>query len=198
MLMGDFKDAGTTSEEGIVSEVTLNFTATLIVARTLVPHFLKLGRPATVITVSSGLAHVPVPFWAVYNATKAAIHTFSVSLRAQLADTNVSVIELCPPYVENGLDAGFREDLHEKQGEKAMKPMPLKEYMTTAIEAFEREETPKEISTGFFSHWSGGLEGGFGPIFEHAGLKGYGRRVDVADDGHARGDFRLIECSFRG
>ena len=63
--MGDFKDGDTMSEEGTVSEVTLNFTAPLIVARTLVLHFLKLGRPATVTTVSSGLAYVPVPFWCV-------------------------------------------------------------------------------------------------------------------------------------
>ena len=61
--------------------------------------------------------------------------------------------------------------MNEKQGEKSMKPMPLKEYMATAIEAFEGEETPREIATGFSAIGARAWRGAFGPIFEHAGLK---------------------------
>ncbi|MGH1556288.1 SDR family NAD(P)-dependent oxidoreductase [Streptomyces sp. L7] len=55
-------------------------------------------RPrATIMTVSSGLAFVPLPIAPTYNATKAAVHSFTESLRVQLADTSVEVLELVPP-----------------------------------------------------------------------------------------------------
>ncbi|MDJ0356591.1 SDR family NAD(P)-dependent oxidoreductase [Paenarthrobacter sp. PH39-S1] len=55
------------------------------------------------ITVSSGLAFVPLPITPTYNATKAAIHSFTESLRVQLADTSIQVIELVPPGVRTTL-----------------------------------------------------------------------------------------------
>lgn len=62
------------------------------------------SRPnATIVTVSSGLAFVPLVLTPTYSATKAAIHSFSETLRAQLSDTSVEVVELVPPAVQTPL-----------------------------------------------------------------------------------------------
>jgi uncharacterized oxidoreductase len=66
-------------------------------------EFLAAQPDATIMTVSSGLASVPLPVTPTYNATKAAIHSFSESLRVQLAGTSVKVVELVPPAVRTDL-----------------------------------------------------------------------------------------------
>ncbi len=65
--------------------------------------FLTARPAATIINVSSGLAFVPLPMTPTYCATKAAIHSFTQSLRVQLTDTSVQVIELVPPGVQTDL-----------------------------------------------------------------------------------------------
>lgn len=57
------------------------------------------GRPSLLVTVTSGLAIVPGPWVPNYCATKAALHSFTISLATQLRDTKVKVVELFPPYV---------------------------------------------------------------------------------------------------
>ena len=124
-------------------------------------------------TVSSGLAYIPLPMYPTYNATKSAIHTFTVNLRTQLAGTNVKAIELAPPYVDTDLDAKFREKGIELQGgkEKAAVPMPLKEYMDSAIAGLEKEDL-KEVAVGFSKMGVDAWRGAFGPILENFGLPG--------------------------
>jgi uncharacterized oxidoreductase len=68
----------------------------------LLPHLLKQPK-ATVMTVSSGLAFVPLTASPTYSATKAFLHSYTVSLRHQLQGTKVQVIELPPPYVQTEL-----------------------------------------------------------------------------------------------
>lgn len=106
-------------------------------AHLFTPHLTSLCRPAAFVTTSSGLAFIPVPLYASYNATKAAVHSFTVSMRAQLASTNVHVIELAPPYVDTDLDLVHRERNVAAQGgpEKANKPMPQDEYFEKAMAA---------------------------------------------------------------
>ena len=58
---------------------------------------------ATIMTVSSGLAFMPMALTPTYNATKAAVHSYTQSLRYQLKDTSVQVIELIPPAVQTEL-----------------------------------------------------------------------------------------------
>jgi len=173
MEIGFFKDASSTSTKGIVSEVTTNLIAPLVIARTLIPHLLTLKRPTTFIPVSSGQAFVPLPFYPVYNATKAGIHSFSVVLRTQLAGTNVKVIGLAPPYVDTELDAHMRDQVNDIQGgpEKAVPPMPLKEYMAATTAQFEKGDE-KEIAVGFSAMGATAWRGAFGPILEGMSFAG--------------------------
>jgi len=168
-----FKDASTSSTESIVSEITTNLTAPLLIARAVVPHLLSLKRPTTFITVTSGLAYVPLPLYPVYNATKAGLHTATVVLRTQLDGTNVNVIELNPPYLDTALDKDFREATIELQGgkEHAHPPMPLKEYMEITSAQFEKGGE-KEVSTGFAALGVNAWRGAFGPILEQFGMAG--------------------------
>jgi len=93
-------------------------------------------RPkAAIITVSSGLAFVPLPFTPTYNATKAAIHSLSRSIRVQLADTSVQVIELIPPGVRTTL-------MGQQDSEKAM---PLDAYLDETITLLETHPNAHEV-----------------------------------------------------
>lgn len=90
---------------------------------------------ATVITVSSGLAFVPLPVTATYNATKAAIHSFTESLRVQLADTSIQVIELVPPGVRTTL-------MGQQNSEQAM---PVQEFLDETFRLLERDPDVREV-----------------------------------------------------
>ncbi|KAL8923369.1 MAG: hypothetical protein Q9208_004639 [Pyrenodesmia sp. 3 TL-2023] len=167
-----FKDPEAASPESIQSEVSINVTAPMVLAQLFVPHLLSLQRPTAFVLVSSGLAFVPVPFFPVYCPTKAAIHSFAIALRAQLADTSCNILELAPPYVDTGLDAAHRDTNIAAQGgeEKAMKPMPLEQYVDTAMAGFARGD--REIATGFSEMGATTWRKAFGPILQGLGLKG--------------------------
>lgn len=64
---------------------------------------LESREDAAIITVTSGLAYVPLPAAPTYSATKAAIHSFTDSLRVHLAETSVQIVELAPPLVRTTL-----------------------------------------------------------------------------------------------
>jgi len=82
--------------------VVTNFLGPIRMTAALLPHLTQ--RPqATIITVSSGLAFVPLAATPTYCATKAAIHSWTQSLRYQLRDSAIEVLELAPPYVQTEL-----------------------------------------------------------------------------------------------
>lgn len=95
----------------------------------LLPHLLAQPK-ATVATVSSGLAFVPLVTTPTYSATKAAIHSYSQSLRHQLRDTNVEVIEIAPPAVATDLMPGHAENPHS---------MPLADYIAETMAQLEAQ-----------------------------------------------------------
>lgn len=82
--------------------VTTNLLGPIRLTAALLPH-LRGRERAAVMNVTSGLAYVPMAATPTYNATKAAMHSYSLSLREQLRDSNVDVIELIPPYVQTTL-----------------------------------------------------------------------------------------------
>jgi len=98
-------------------------------------EFLATRPAATIITVSSGLASVPLPVTPTYSATKSAIHAFSEAIRVQLADTSVQVIELVPPAVQTTLMGQTNEP----------SAMPLEEFLSESMSLFESQPDAREI-----------------------------------------------------
>ncbi len=88
-------------------EIEINFRTYVQLAAAFVPAFIK-QKDAAIVNVSSGLGFIPLTIMPIYCATKAAIHSFSVSLRHQLKDTSIKVFEIIPPTVDTELDKGAR------------------------------------------------------------------------------------------
>jgi uncharacterized oxidoreductase len=83
-------------------EIAINFDAPVHLSLLFIPHLLKQPR-AAILNVTSGLSFVPMASAPVYSATKAALHSFTLSLRHQLAGTPIEVIEIIPPAVNTDL-----------------------------------------------------------------------------------------------
>jgi len=92
---------------GLLTEVDINVGGVIRTTSALI-DILTANR-GTVINVSSALAFVPVPAMPVYSATKAAVHSYTQSLRFQLEDSGVEVIELMPPAVRTAMTSEFDE-----------------------------------------------------------------------------------------
>ncbi len=92
---------------------------------------------ATVMNVTSGLAFVPLAMTPTYSATKAAIHSYTQSLRYQLQDTTVEVLELIPPYVQT--------DLMGPRQANDPRAMPLADYIAEVMDIVKTQPTPPEI-----------------------------------------------------
>jgi short-subunit dehydrogenase involved in D-alanine esterification of teichoic acids len=117
------------------SVVTTNVLGPIRLIAAFVEHL--QGRPdATIVTVSSGLAFTPLKVTPSYNASKAAIHMLSESIRLQLADTSVKVVELEPPAVRTALLPG------QEESEFAM---PLEEFVAEVVALIEAQPDAKEI-----------------------------------------------------
>ena len=103
------------------------------------PH-LKTRPGALIVNVTSGLAFIPLPLSPVYCASKAALHSYMLSLRVQLQGTGVTVVELAPPGTETPL---FRTELErEMKGQKAMDPAVLVKKAIAGIESGRLEIRP--------------------------------------------------------
>ena len=122
MKVENVLDAGTNAAEAMVAT---NLLAPIRLTNALLPVLTKQTH-ATVMTVSSGLAFVPLAMTPTYCATKAAIHSYSQSLRYQLRNTNVEVLELAPPYVQTELMGS-----HQATDPRAM---PLDEFIAEVME----------------------------------------------------------------
>ena len=83
-------------------ELVINVEAPMHLATLLVPH-LRQQPGAAIINVTSGLSFAPAAFVPIYSATKAALHSFTLSLRHQLAPTGIAVLEIVPPAVDTDL-----------------------------------------------------------------------------------------------
>lgn len=90
--------------ESTHSEIAINLEAPIELSRLLYPH-LSQQESAAILNVTSGLSFVPLANVPVYCATKAALHSFTLSLRQQLAGGAIEVIEIIPPAVDTDLQA---------------------------------------------------------------------------------------------
>jgi uncharacterized oxidoreductase len=90
----------------LTKEIDINLKGTIWMNDAFLPLLTKNKNAATV-SVSSGLGFVPLPISAVYCATKAAVHSYTLSLREQLRNVDVKVFELAPPATQTELLADF-------------------------------------------------------------------------------------------
>lgn len=107
MAAEDMRNEGFLQEAERIVETNINGPLRLLAA--FIEH-LQTRPGATIMTVSSGLAHTPLALTPTYNGTKAFIHRFSETLRLQLAGTPVEVLELVPPAVQTELMPGGSTD----------------------------------------------------------------------------------------
>ena len=116
--------------------ITTNLLGPIRLTTALLPHFLKQPS-ATIMTVTSGLAFIPLALTPTYCATKAGIHSWTESLRYQLKSTSVQVLELAPPYVQTELmGAGQAVD---------PRAMPLKDFITEVTSIVTSQPDATEI-----------------------------------------------------
>jgi uncharacterized oxidoreductase len=98
-------------------EIQINISAPMHLCHLFVPHFRKLKTTTAIMNVSSGLAFMPLALIPVYSATKAALHSFTMSLRylAKESAPNVQIYEIIPPAVQTNLGGShaFGEPLDE-------------------------------------------------------------------------------------
>jgi len=114
--------------------VATNLLGPIRLTAALLPHLQKQPH-AAIINVSSGLAFLPLTHTPTYCATKAAIHSYTLSLRHQLRNTSIEVLELIPPYVATDLMDGANDP----------RAMPLPQFIAEAMEILKTQPTPPEI-----------------------------------------------------
>lgn len=116
--------------------IATNLLGPIRLTDALVDHLAARGDGA-IVNVTSGLAFVPMPRTATYSATKAALHSYTVSLRARL-EGKVEVIEVAPPAVRTELTPGQST----REGY-----MPLEDFIDETMAQFETGDTPPEVLT---------------------------------------------------
>ncbi|WP_176061343.1 SDR family NAD(P)-dependent oxidoreductase [Paraburkholderia sp. BCC1876] len=129
----------------LVSTLTTNVMGPIRLTGALVEH-LKQRADATIINVSSVLGFVPMAMAGVYSSTKAAMHSYTQSLRYKLKDTSVRVVEIAPPWVQTDL-------LNSKDEPRAMPLAPfieqtMHELGTDAEEALVEVARPLRNNAG--------------------------------------------------
>ena len=116
--------------------ISTNLLGTIRLTTALLPDILKQPDGA-VLTISSGLAFTPLHLTPTYCATKAAIHSFSQSLRYQLRNSKVSVIEIIPPYVQTAL-------MGQTQAEDP-RAMPLADFISETMSIIQTQPDVAEV-----------------------------------------------------
>ncbi|GAA0624662.1 SDR family oxidoreductase [Kutzneria viridogrisea] len=114
--------------------VTTNLLGPIRMSAAFIP-LLARQREAAIVNVTSGLAFVPLPVTPTYSATKAALHSYTESLRVQLADTSIQVIELVPPAVRTALMGQQDDD----------RAMPLAEFLTEVMSILDTQPEAGQV-----------------------------------------------------
>jgi uncharacterized oxidoreductase len=125
---------------GLTTELNVNVGGVIRMTSAFI-DILKANK-GSLINVSSALAFVPLPCIPIYCATKAAIHSYTLSLRFQLQETGVDVIELMPPAVKTDMTA----DLPEGDGITLITTEELVKQSFKALKAGSQEIRPGQSS----------------------------------------------------
>lgn len=131
MLTEDLRDPGHITQAE--ATIAVNLLGTIRVIDAFTPHLTARGA-GDIITVSSGIGFVPFPLMPTYGASKAAVHSYTESLRAHLAYTGIAVTELIPPAVATA-------------GQEKLNPhaLPLDGFLDEVIGLLTRNPAPDEI-----------------------------------------------------
>ena len=117
----------------VYKEIEVNLIAPVHLSSLFSQH-LEREKESAIINVSSGLAYTPLAAVPIYCATKAAIHSFTLSLRHQLRDTGIKVFEIAPPSVDTELGADRRKDKNATHG-----GMHVDEFISEAMHYLEND-----------------------------------------------------------
>jgi uncharacterized oxidoreductase len=110
--------------ESISMEMNINYTAPIMLSKKALPLLKKSSSP-TIVVISSGLAYLPIAMLGSYCASKSAIHFVTMSMRHQLAETKIRVVEVLPPVVDTEMGTA---------PVKKMKPDDFAKEMLTRID----------------------------------------------------------------
>jgi uncharacterized oxidoreductase len=121
-------------------EIETNLIAPLHLGSLLTQHLITKDN-AAIINISSGLAFVPIAFMPVYCATKAALHSMTLSLRHQLKDFPIKVFEIAPPSVNTELGHDRREDKTQLHG-----GLPISDFIEEAMQALVNDQYEAAIA----------------------------------------------------
>jgi uncharacterized oxidoreductase len=116
------------------NEIETDLVAPVHLSAYFIPLLLK-KKESAIINVSSGLGFVPIASMPVYCAAKAAVHSFTVSLRYQLRDTSIKVFEIVPPMVDTELGKGTTEE-----GDQGYRGIPPSEVARATLKAMASNE----------------------------------------------------------
>jgi uncharacterized oxidoreductase len=114
--------------------IATNLLGPLRLTAALMPH-LRTRRPAAILNVSSGLAFVPMALTPTYSATKAGLHAWTETLRWQLRETAIEVLEIIPPYVATHLMGGAEDP----------RAMPLADFIAETLKILVEQPGAKEV-----------------------------------------------------
>ncbi|KAK7060413.1 hypothetical protein VNI00_001178 [Paramarasmius palmivorus] len=121
--------------DALHTEIKVNYLSVLTCITAILPHFKKLaekGRPCIVANVTSDLCVVPMVNLCNYSASKAALHSMTMSLQSQFQGTNIHFIEIIPPLVES--------ELHDAEGTTETLSkfwMPLSQYIPETVQSLQ-------------------------------------------------------------
>jgi len=133
------------------AEILTNFFGTVQLTQSLIPHLLKQDN-GTILNVSSALAYVPMSAAPVYSATKAALHSYSISVRQQLENTNVKVFELLPAAVETDMATEIEKSTGLKNNGPKLTPEKLAVLALKGLKNDQPEIRPGMANTLYIIH----------------------------------------------
>lgn len=125
---------GGSSLSQMTEEIETNLNGPIRMTHKFLPFLLKKSS-AAIVNVTSGLAFTPFPLCPVYCATKAGLHSFSLSLRVQLKSTKVKVFELAPPATQTELLGNFNSDAM-----KGVSIMTVEEMVKDCLNGMARDK----------------------------------------------------------
>jgi uncharacterized oxidoreductase len=134
------------SFEKIENEILTNIASPIKITKVLLPLLIK-ESPSAIINITSGVAYLPMLSLPVYSATKSALQSFTISLRENLAQTNIKVFEALPPLVATTMTSNMNNNARD------MKKMSAEVCATRIIKGIEKENYTNNIGSSKSLFW---------------------------------------------